>query len=193
MNVVRKIIVYFVQLFVISLIKLVGLPFVRRRNLAAARNLSGALIVANHRRAFDPFIICAALPYRYAFALMPFAFITANSLYFSWRRLGMWLMGCYPARQQEGSRALHGIEASTDFLRQGYSIVIFPEGKRIRPPERGMPYPGVVTMHQAVPSAGILTCHIEYTGSGRSTHITFGRFDRPLHTADEIMDEIYTL
>ena len=186
----RKSLTFGVQLVALGLLKVMFLPRVRReyRGLELAGN---CLIAANHRRMTDALIICGCLPFGIALRLLPFAFITADIYYDSWLRPVLWLAGCYPARNLSGRHKSYGIDASVGFLRHGWSMLIFPEGKRIRSGERGAAYAGILKIHQAAATVPVAICHIEYTG--RQARVVLATLRQVPDTADAVMDEVYKL
>ena len=188
----RKIIIFLVQLVLISILKVILLPWIQRdmKHLASEDHY---LIAANHRRMIDAFAITAAIPYRVNLRLLPYALITANVFYDSWAKPLLWILGCYPARNPRGNHSLYGVEASAHFLRQKYSVAIFPEGKRIRGNGRGAPYPGVTRIQQAAPEVPLALCHIEFKKGWRPICIVMKTADQRPLTPEKIMDEIYAL
>lgn len=121
------------QLFILLAIRLsyIGRVRVYRERLG----IDGPVVVAaNHRNGMDPFIIACFLPLRTVLRVMPYKFITANVHYYRWWRPLAAIAGCFPAhaRWEGEDKSNYGVGAATASLRQGYSLVIFPEGKRTK-------------------------------------------------------------
>lgn len=158
------------------------------------------LIIANHRRAFDPFIICSLLPWPLALKLLPISFMSHNVFYDSPLRPLMWLAGCFPARNPKGKHTIFGVEGGLKLLSQGFSLFIFPEGTRVRNQARGTAHNGVVRIHQATPHIPIIICHIEYYKgikswlAGRSRSIAYDIVEHPNYDDPEkLMDDVFAL
>jgi 1-acyl-sn-glycerol-3-phosphate acyltransferase len=91
------------------------------------KNLKGGLlIVANHQTYFDPFWICAPIRRRYRFMAWDKAF--------DWFLLG-WLikyLGAFPVDTKKGTTK-SVLRESLSALRDGATLVVFPEGARSFP------------------------------------------------------------
>lgn len=191
------------QLIILVLAKIVLQPFSRAEippNLRSFASRKPCIFVANHRRAFDPFVVCSGLPLKVILRTLPIGFITHNAFYDSPLRPLLWLMGCYPAKNPKGESRLAGIDASIDFVRRGYSIFIFPEGTRMQHKTRGQAKWGVIKIHQAVPNMAIILAHIEYRPGlknclqRRYRTVTYRLIEKPkFDTPETIMDAIYGL
>jgi len=96
-----------------------------RRNIP--QNLDGGLlIVANHQTYFDPFWICAPIRRKYRFMAWDKAF--------DWFLVG-WLikyLGAFPVDTKRG-RTKNILRESLSALRDGATLVVFPEGARSFP------------------------------------------------------------
>lgn len=151
------------------------------------------LFAANHSNYLDPFAIISSLRYRDYFRLAPFTFMTA-SLFFKKPGLKplLWLAGCFPAHPLPNSKQLAGIEASVDFLNNGYTVLIFPEGKRVKgdavPAKRG-----ITEILQQSPSSRLVLAHIHWAKPTKLGYLRLA--DLPKHPSDpqEILDKIYKL
>jgi len=94
---------------------------------------SGLLIVANHQTYFDPFWICAPIRRKFRFMAWDKAF--------DWFLIG-WLikyLGSFPVDTKRGTTksVLH---ESLSALRDGATLLIFPEGARSFPDGRLLPF-----------------------------------------------------
>jgi 1-acyl-sn-glycerol-3-phosphate acyltransferase len=188
----RKSLVFSAQIMFILLFKIALMPFMQQRRVSLPKGNS-FLIASNHRQMLDPFAICAAMPLGKLVRLAPFAFIVADRYYDSWIRPILYILGGYPARNTSGKHKVFGVAASIDFLRRGYSVMIFPEGKLIPAGRQGSAYPGVSKIHAGTPSTPMAICHIEYQSGLRPIHVTLQKLKKPPANADEIMNDIYKL
>lgn len=90
------------------------------------------LLASNHAHELDPFIIGAFIPPKILLKTFPYKFMVANVYYYRWWKPFAWLVGSFPAsKKHEGqNKETYGVGASRKFLGRGYSVFIFPEGKR---------------------------------------------------------------
>ena len=150
------------------------------------------LIASNHSHEIDPFILISFLPIRTFFRIFPFKFMTANVYYYRWWKPFLWLAGGFPASQKNRrqSSSKYGVGASRKFLSKGYSVIIFPEGKRTRSPlpaRSGIKY----ILHNL--STEILL--VKITEKNKSFRIIYSPATRKLNRDDpqEIIDAVYKL
>jgi len=114
-----------------------GQPYFRLKRIG--RELvpkSGPVIFAsNHRSFLDPFAIATLVR-------SPVYFVAKKEL-FRKRLQAWWLnaLGAFPVRR--GMSDVDMIETATAILARGESVVIFPEGTRVRPGPLGKPRRGV--------------------------------------------------
>lgn len=197
----RKFVVLPVQVVILLLGKVLLLPLTRRRLPPQLKALPAQphVIVANHKKALDPFIIAASLPARTIFKLAPVAFMTHNFFYDSIIRPLVWAAGCFPAKNPKAKHKLFGVEGGSAFIKSGYSLFIFPEGTRVRQ-ERGPARPGVIRIHQAAPDVPFVLCRIAYQKgvrnllTGRWRQVSYKVVRRPSYSDPEkLMDEIFAL
>lgn len=150
------------------------------------------IIAANHRSGLDPFAIVSSLRVRDFFALAPFSFMTANRFMRPlWLRPIAWAAGCFPAHPGLGA---HGIDKAVSDLNAGYTLVIFPEGRRTKDPSVKAKR-GLASIREQVPGARLILTHIEWrrTASIQQIHMNYPPKDTALHTSDEVMEAIYKL
>lgn len=89
------------------------------------------IIVANHHKAVDPYLILATLPFSTYRKLLPIRFFTANIfLKHWWQRCLMMPFGCFRAYSTDGK--LSGVKGALQLSDKGQSLFIFPEGKRVK-------------------------------------------------------------
>lgn len=150
------------------------------------------IIIANHSAALDPFAIVSSLRFRDFFRLAPFSFMTANVFMKPlWLRPFAWLAGCFPAHPGLGP---YGIQKAVLDVNNGYTLLIFPEGKR----SKGMRIPakhGIITILDQIPDSNMLFVHIKWksTSTTHSIRVAYKRSNHIYRSPDEIMDEIYDL
>jgi|SRR3989344_5067687 len=89
------------------------------------------IIVANHHKAIDPYLILATLPFNIYRTLLPIRFFTANIfLKHWWQRCFLLAFGSFRAYSTEGK--ISGVKGGLQLSDRGESLFIFPEGKRVR-------------------------------------------------------------
>jgi len=83
------------------------------------------LVLSNHQSRLDPFILYGSLGLQQNIACAPTKFLTAKSIYYG--PLYLWLvsMGCYPTKNRRIT-----VPETVDHLSRGYSVCLFPEGRR---------------------------------------------------------------
>lgn len=198
----RRICQYAAQLLILTIGKIFFVP-VTKRDVSAIKNQlpkTGYLIVANHSRSLDPFVIICGLPYGLALKLLPIGFMTQNFFYDSFIRPLCWLAGCYPARNPKDKHKIFGVDGSVILLNNGFSVFVFPEGKRMRDGSRGQAHHGVTRIKEALPHAPTLLCHIKYNNGlkamlmGKRFEIVYKLAQKTKYTDPEsIMDELFAL
>lgn len=132
------------------------------------------LIVANHRKRIDSYLILSTLPYSVYKDLLPIRFFTAN-VYLSnlWQRILFRLTGCFRAYSVEGK--LSGLKGGLQLSDKGHSLFIFPQGKRIKNDSIKDVKVGPAYLAEKR-NFTILPVHIAYEASGtKSTRIVWGK------------------
>ncbi len=147
----------------------------------------GPLIVAaNHRSFLDPFVIGASLPWR-----RPIQFVAKAELF--GRRWSGWILsrlGAFPIRRGEADE--EAMTTARMALERGGSLVIFPEGTRIRTGSLAAPKRGVgrLALETGAPVLPVAVYGTEYVRRGwrirprkvklrAGRAMTFPRTERP--------------
>jgi 1-acyl-sn-glycerol-3-phosphate acyltransferase len=162
----KKIIIRFFQLLILLTVRL---SYIGRIKLEAGRldGISGPVVIAsNHANSMDPFIIACFLPLKTIFKVFPYAFMTANVYYYGWWKPLAFLAGCYPAKvkyDKEPSNK-YGVGKSVELLKEGYSVVMFPEGRRTTTQIDAKP--GISHILNGY-QAPLVLCHIYWDRSGK--------------------------
>ena len=118
------------------------LPFYAKVRIKGLENVpkTGPLIIAsNHLNDADPGIICGGLPRRVAYMAKVELFKVPGLSHF------LRAFGAFPVRRGEAD--LTALRRSTEVLKQGLALVIFPEGTRGAPEAK---------LREAWPGAGLL-------------------------------------
>lgn len=129
------------------------------------------LIVANHHRAIDSYLILATLPFNSFKLLLPIRFFTANIfLQKWWQRVFLQAFGSFRAYSVENK--LSGVKGGLSLSDRGQSLLIFPEGKRVAPNSNVEPKIGVAYLAQRRDFT-ILPVNISYRD--KKTNIYWGQ------------------
>lgn len=94
----------------------------------------GSLIIANHQSKLDPFMILAQFPFRTFCRTIPIRFPVAHKEYTRYKCLR--IFGAYDIGETNREKML-GLYKTRQYLADGYSIMIFPEGKLSKSDELG--------------------------------------------------------
>jgi|GEM_PF-4106384 len=141
------------------------------------------VIVANHRRVIDPFLILTSLPAQTFHTILPIRFFTANVfLTHVWQRLLMAPFGCFRAYSTEGK--VSGVKGGLKLSDAGQSLFIFPEGKRVNHTNKIQPKIGVAYLVQRRDFI-VIPVHIDYVKNSflKKTYIHWGK---PFKVKDDI-------
>lgn len=132
------------------------------------------LIVANHRKRIDPWLILFTLPYGVYRNLLSIRFFTANEyLDIWWLRPLLWINGCFRAYKVENK--LSGVKGSLFLSDRGHSLFIFSEGKMVFEKENVKPKLGIAHLAKSR-NFTILPVHITYRkGFGNDTRVKWGQ------------------
>jgi len=108
-----------------------------------------------------------------------------------WLRPLLWLAGCFPAHQLPNSNKPAGIDASINFLEQGYTLFIFPEGKRVKG-ERVPAKRGITEILNASPTSRLVLAHISWKKREVESIRLAELLEHP-NDPQKILDKIYSL
>jgi 1-acyl-sn-glycerol-3-phosphate acyltransferase len=164
-----------------------------------ARVDGGLIVASNHRSFLDPFIIGALLPWR-----RRIQFVAKVELFE--KRWQGWLLsrlGAFPIRRGQSDEA--AMETARVAVERGGTVVIFPEGTRIRTGSLGTPKRGVgrLALESGASVLPIAVCGTEHVRRGwrirpRKVRLrvgqpmTFPRTERPSPTlAATVTDRIW--
>lgn len=151
--------------------------------------------VSNHQSKYDGFMIFGSLSFMDCLRIAPLKSMTAESIYYTWQRPILFLIGCYPTR----ITGKDIIEHTAAMLSHGLSVLIFPEGRRTR--ERLRARSGVSRIVNASPEPlNIVIVHLEWSGPHKYNlfnHLSISYAEAPasLDTNDpeSFMSEVYAL
>ena len=108
------------------------------------------LLISNHISRIDPFML-AILPFRQAFSLMPVYFMTSKDYYDKlWLRIIIQPFGAYPV-STVGVSLDDILQTTIAKLREGNTVLIFPEGRIVRKGMRPVLKPGLAHILCKVP------------------------------------------
>lgn len=193
---IQKILIITFQLIILVVIRLLFTHKVKLHIPAKQKIKAPVVIASNHKNELDPFIITCFLPLRVIFSTFPYAFMTANIYYYKWWRPLAFLAGCYPAKPRHINESLKksGVAKSVELLADGYSVIMFPEGKRTG--TRIDAKPGISRILEQS-SAPLLLCHINWSKSKtrQFIRVTIDEASKNLDRTnpDAIMEAIYGL
>lgn len=153
------------------------------------------LIIANHQSRWDAFAIFSVLPVSQRWKASPVKFLTAKGIYNTPLRPILKLLGCYPTRNRIAT-----VNESVYLLNSGYSVCIFPEGRRTLEVESN-PREGVIEMMRTVhpnTKLRLVLVHLEWRRRGffnRHLTVTFKEEAdaEQFQNASQLMKTIYSL
>ena len=181
-----------VNRFVYTVVRLFCVPFfliwfrLERQGREHARVKGGLIVASNHRSFLDPFVIGALLPWR-----RQIQFVAKVELFEKrWRGWILNRLGAFPIRRGQSDEA--AIDTARLAVLRGGTVVIFPEGTRIRQgalarPKRGV---GRLALESGVPVLPVAVIGSEHVRRGwrirprkvrlrAGTPLTFPQTERP--------------
>ena len=181
-----------VNRFVYTVVRLFCVPFfliwfrLERQGREHARVKGGLIVASNHRSFLDPFVIGALLPWR-----RQIQFVAKVELFEKrWRGWLLNRLGAFPIRRGQSDEA--AIDTARLAVLRGGTVVIFPEGTRIRQgalarPKRGV---GRLALESGVPVLPVAVIGSEHVRRGwrirprkvrlrAGTPLTFPQTERP--------------
>ena len=118
--------------FVYTVVRCLFLPFfliwfrLERQGREHARFKGGLIVASNHRSFLDPFVIGALLPWRRSIQ-----FVAKVELFEKrWQAWILSRLGAFPIRRGQSDET--AVETARLAVERGGTVVIFPEGTRIR-------------------------------------------------------------
>ena len=152
------------------------------------------ILVSNHKRILDPFVIAAYMPRKVLQSSHLMRAMTASGYYYNKAlHLYLWSMGCFPAKTTKGHTYI-GVEGALKILNEGHGVLIFPEGKRVSESEQSHVYPGIAHIRSEAPKHNVILVKVEYTKRrGLRTKLNLCFFQENLDNKDAegIMQAIY--
>jgi 1-acyl-sn-glycerol-3-phosphate acyltransferase len=172
------------------------LTFSRRKVYLQSADLTkhyGYVVAANHQSRLDPFVIFGSMSLRSYLKLTPVRFMAYREFFRVYLyRIFLQSWGAFP--NKELNDLDYGLPLSTKILANKGTIVIHPEGMRVRPDQRVEPKRGVAVM-AAEPDVRLILCRVLWhTGIfPRVSVIISEPRDCTNLTSQQIMDQIYSL
>lgn len=135
-----KIVIYCSELIMTTIVKqwlVLSGKLVVTKHLATPLHFNKRYVyVSNHASYLDPIVLWSVLSFRQRLNGAPTKVMTAPGVYFTVMRPVIWLLGAFPAKKREHQKLPAGVDGALHYLRSGYNICIFPEGKRAHPSEK---------------------------------------------------------
>jgi 1-acyl-sn-glycerol-3-phosphate acyltransferase len=185
--------IYFHQFFLWSFFHVVSKYIIRTQTDIHLEHTNVHVIIANHQRVLDPFIIIGALPWKVAKEILPIKFMTWRT-YFVLFLPFAFSAGCYPTRSLLARNAYRaGVKGSIRALDKGFSVLVFPEGKRVQTYSQAEAKDGVVRILNGSNIDTALLVRIKWLGA-RDVRVHYKTvLLSESETAQGIMNTIYAL
>ena len=181
-----------VNRFVYTLVRCFCLPFflvwfrLERQGREHARMKGGLIVASNHRSFLDPFVIGALLPWR-----RQIQFVAKVELFEKrWQGWVLNRLGAFPIRRGQSDET--AMQTAALAVERGGTVVIFPEGTRIRQGSLARPKRGVgrLALETGAPVMPIAVTGSEHVRRGwrvrprkvrlrAGTPMTFPRTEKP--------------
>lgn len=154
------------------------------------------IFISNHQSRIDPFVIFGSLPLRDNIKIAPIKFMTAHTIYNSLARPILSALGCYPTYKP----GRDVIDYSSQLVKEGFSLFIFPEGRRTLK-EESKPRPGIRKLFKSLEEYPVETVliYIQWNKKSNSfrrhASIKIAHTDQSIRSKseDEIMASVYLL
>jgi len=154
----------------------------------------GYVITANHTAGFDPFVITSNLRWKHVRLLTPYFFMTHNRFFKPLFRPWFYLHGCFPAFKHP--KMDYGISRAEHLLKDGRTVLMFPEGGVSRTDRARLPKTGIEHLVR-IDGVKVLPARVRWNRNKkffRSYSLSIGQpFDAKNMTAEQIMDVVYSL
>ena len=161
----KKLLITLTQLLILTVFRIFYAGRVNTTVIGEVISTRPVVIAANHVKMLDPFIIACFLPLMTIFKVFPYNFMVANVYYYQlWQPIA-WLAGCFPAKSRNEAEkpVRYGVGAGVKTLRQNYSLVMFPEGKRTHKPLEAKPGISRILDQSDAP---LVLCYIHWDRAG---------------------------
>ena len=170
-----------------------------RQGREHARVKGGLIVASNHRSFLDPFVIGALLPWRRQIQFLAKVELFENR----WQGWILSRLGAFPIRRGQSDET--AMETAALAVRRGGTVVIFPEGTRIRQGSLARPKRGVgrLALETGAPVLPVAVIGSEYVRRGwrirprkvrlrAGTPMTFPRTEKPSPSlAASVTDRIW--
>jgi glycerol-3-phosphate dehydrogenase (NAD(P)+) len=157
-----------------------------RKGREHTRLRGGMIVASNHRSFLDPFVIGVLLPWR-----RRLQFVAKVELFEKrWQGFLLSRLGAFPIRRGQSDET--AMETATTIVERGGTVIIFPEGTRIRTGSLSHPRRGVgrLALETGAPVLPVAVNGSEYVRNGfwirprkvklrAGTPMTFPQTDRP--------------
>lgn len=198
----QKILINFGQVFVWLFGKILLKTFIKAKvhkfQINGLTKNKPIIIISNHVSHLDPYLLMGCLSWSQLRIISPMKVMMAKWYFHSPMMPFAWLAGCFPARPLlKPFKKWSGTAASIRYLKKGYSLGIYPEGKRVFE-DKQEPHYGVIKIMQSIESyeAHVLLCHINRNKeNGNEYFISIEQDDSVLKFTEPslVMDRLFSI
>lgn len=146
------------------------------------------LVISNHASKLDPFAIFGTRSLKDNLHTAPIRFLTSKKEYYSVLYLWLKSVGCYPTKNRKLT-----VPETVDLLCNGWSVVIFPEGKRTSR-ETSDPRDGTKMILEEIKRQDIkievMLTHIDWRRKGLRRRLAIGSMLASKDVYDKSMKQI---
>lgn len=196
---ISKFVISKFQVLAVVLFRLITTPFIKRSSETRLnlQLLKGQPVVfaANHTYRLDPPAIFSTLSNRDLISCSKMKFMTGKKIYYSMLPI-LYLTGCYPTKWAKHA----GVKGSIYYLKQGYKVFIFPEGRLNPGRKKNIAHNGISRILSGLESPRLILVRAKWTKGDSlfcrySLHTIFSEVDANIDIDDpkQIMDAIYAL